>query len=217
MEHSEAIQLVATEKYLLDELPTDLREQFEEHLFGCHECAMDVRSASAFVEQGKAALAEPEPVTVRDKDKSRPGFFGWWRPAFAIPAMAVLLLVIGYQNLVTFPHLTRAVKQMKFLPATTLHLSTYGTSQIPVHQGEDFLLSVIVPPGHPYEAYKADLQNPAGGITSVPISPSDDTWPIQVSATNLQSGSYTLTVYGITASDQDEKIGSASFQLQIQK
>jgi hypothetical protein len=222
MEHSEAIQLMAAEKYLLDELSAEVRDEFEEHLFGCHECAMDMRTASVFLEQGKAVLAEPEVATVRDaivrdKDKSRPGLFAWLRPAFAVPAMAALLLVIGYQNLVTFPHLARAVKQMKFLPATTLHLSTYGISQVPVREGEDFLLNVIVPPGHSYEAYKADLQNPAGGITSVPISPSDDTWPIQVSATNLQSGSYTLTVYGITASDQDEKVGSTSFQLQIQK
>jgi hypothetical protein len=216
MEHSEAIQLMATEKYLLDELSPEVREQFEDHLFSCHECAMDVRTASAFVEQGKAALAEPEVVPVRGTEKARPGFFGWWRPAFSFGAMAVLLLVIGYQNLVTFAHRTQ-VNQMKFLPATTLHLSTFGISQISVHEGEDFLLNVIGSPEHPYAAYKADLQNPAKEITSAPISPSDDTWPIQVSAANLQSGAYTLTVYGITASHQDEKIGSASFQLQIQK
>ena len=139
MEHSEAIQLMAAEKYLLDELSADVRDEFEEHLFGCHECAMDMRTASIFLEQGKAALAEPEVAIVREKDKSRPGLFAWWRPAFAIPAMAALLLVIGYQNLVTLPQLTRSPNKPQLLPATTVHLQTYGTATpLVVHQGGGF-------------------------------------------------------------------------------
>jgi len=31
----------ATEKYLLDELDLRLRDEFEEHLFDCQECAFD--------------------------------------------------------------------------------------------------------------------------------------------------------------------------------
>jgi Putative zinc-finger len=222
MEHSEAIQLMATEKYLLDELSPELREQFEEHLFGCHECAMDVRTASAFVEQGKAALAEPAPV--RDEEKTQPGIFGWWRPAFAIPAMAVLLLIVGYQNLVTLPQLTRALKQPQLLPATTVHLLTYGDSTnaqlLVVPRGEGFLLNVIAPPDHRYPAYEADLHSPAGGVESVAISASasaDDTWPIRFPGADRQSGAYKLTVHGITSSGQNVDVGGASFQLQVQQ
>src|ERR1022692_1444688 len=50
MDHSEASRLMASEKYLLDELPPSEMEAFEEHLFGCHECAMDVRAGSVFLE-----------------------------------------------------------------------------------------------------------------------------------------------------------------------
>ena len=37
MEHLQAIQLKAAERYVLGELPSDLREQYEEHFFGCAE------------------------------------------------------------------------------------------------------------------------------------------------------------------------------------
>ncbi len=227
MEHSEAIQLMAAEKYLLDELSADVRDEFEEHLFGCHECAMDMRTASAFLEQGKAVLAEPVVATVREKEKSRPGLFGWWRPAFAIPAMAALLLVIGYQNLVTLPQLTRslnkpqprALNKPQLLPATTVHLLTYGTpTPLVVHQGGGFLLNVIAPPDHRYPAYEADLRSPAGGVESVAISASDDdTWPIVFPGANRQSGTYHVVVHGIMAGGQSVEVGGASFQLQVQQ
>jgi len=221
MEHSEAIQLMAAEKYLLDELSADVRDEFEEHLFGCHECAMDMRTASVFLEQGKAVLAEPEVATVIHKEKSRPGLFAWLRPAFAIPAMAALLLVIGYQNLVTLPQLTRALNKPQLLPATTVHLLTYGTddaSPLMVHRGQGFLLNVIAPLDRHYPAYEADLRSPAGEIESVAISAStDDTWPIQFPAANRQSGKYSIDVHGVTADGQNVEVGGATFQLQIQQ
>ena len=65
MEHSEAVRIRATEKYLLAELDPDTRDQFEEHLFECQECAQDLRAASAFVEVSKTVLAEPESVPQR--------------------------------------------------------------------------------------------------------------------------------------------------------
>jgi hypothetical protein len=220
MEHSEAIQLMAAEKYLLDELSADVRDEFEEHLFGCHECAMDMRTASVFLEQGKAVLAEPVVATVREKEKSRPGFFAWLRPAFAIPAMAALLLVIGYQNLVTLPQLTRSLNKPQLLPATTVNLLTYGTNATPlvVHRGEGFLLNVIAPPDHRYPAYEADLRSPAGGVESVAISAqADDTWPIRFPGANRQSGTYRIVVHGVTAGGQNVEVGGGSFQLQVQQ
>lgn len=230
MEHSEAIQLMAAEKYLLDELPANVRDEFEEHLFGCHECAIDMRTASVFLEQGKTALAEPEVAPVREKGKSRPGLFAWWRPAFAIPAMAALLLMIGYQNLVTFPQLTRALNELtrahnqpQLLPATTLNFLTYGDgtggSPLVVHAGQDFLVNLIITPEAQYVAYKADLHSPAGGVESLPIATSaDDTWSIRFSGANRQSGTYKVTVHGVTTSGQNVEVGGgASFQLQVQQ
>lgn len=49
MGHDEAIQMLAAERYLLDELDHKLREEFEEHLFDCRECALDLRAGVIFL------------------------------------------------------------------------------------------------------------------------------------------------------------------------
>src|ERR1700757_1664055 len=103
MDHAEAVRQQATERYLLDELDPELRDQFEEHLFDCQDCALDVRSAAMFVEQGKLILAEPSAhAAVKNPvpAAAKPGWFAWLRPAFAVPVFALLLAVIGYQNFV---------------------------------------------------------------------------------------------------------------------
>src|SRR5580692_8960015 len=58
MDHNEAVRQNATERYLLQELDPGLRDQFEEHLFECQDCALDLRTAAMFVEQSKVLLAE---------------------------------------------------------------------------------------------------------------------------------------------------------------
>ena len=49
MDHTDATRLMATDQYLLNELAPEVRDEFEEHLFGCSECALDLRSGAAFV------------------------------------------------------------------------------------------------------------------------------------------------------------------------
>ena len=43
MDHDEAVRQKATERYLLDELDAEIRDQFEEHLF---DCLVILRTAS---------------------------------------------------------------------------------------------------------------------------------------------------------------------------
>src|ERR1700726_3940390 len=91
MVHDEAVRQKATERYLLDELDPELRDQFEEHLFDCQDCALDVRTAAMLAEQAQVILAEPAiPSKVREpaRTPAKPGWFGWLRPALAMPVFA---------------------------------------------------------------------------------------------------------------------------------
>ena len=45
MEHVEAVDTLAIERYLLEEMTQQERESFEEHFFSCAECAEDARAA----------------------------------------------------------------------------------------------------------------------------------------------------------------------------
>ena len=59
MDHNEALRRHAVEKYVLGELPPSLRDEFEEHLFECQECAQDVKAAAEFVETSGRFCASP--------------------------------------------------------------------------------------------------------------------------------------------------------------
>src|ERR1700758_2565140 len=82
MDHEEAVRQNATERYLLDELDPELRDQFEEHLFDCQDCALDLRAGAMFVEQTKVILAEPavSVASVPVRETAKPGWFAWLRP-----------------------------------------------------------------------------------------------------------------------------------------
>ena len=225
MDHEQAVGQNATERYLLDELDPEQRDQFEEHFFDCQDCATDVRVAAMFVEHSKEILAEPPvdlPAHEADPNPPKKHWLDWLRPAFAVPAMALLLLIVGYQNLIQLPQLQSAANQPHVLPAISLNLLTYSSNSEPITiaPGQSFLVNLIIPPGDRYSSYQVDLYNPKGQIdSSLPVRAvsSASTWPIQIPGANRQSGTYKLAVQGRTADGQTKEVGSSSFELQIQK
>jgi len=227
MDHDTVVRQKMTERYLLDELELSTRSEFEEHFFGCPECAMDVRAASLFVERSKIALAEqrerariPARAPVPAPGPRR--WLGWLRPAIALPVMALLLAVVGYQNLVTLPRLSHAVSSPKLLQWTSVNVGTFGDegNVVTVPQGSGFLLFVRIPPDTTYQRYTADLYNPAGKLEwslTIPASETQDQWPVQVPPADRQPGTYTVSLQGISSTGQSKKVGQASFELQFPK
>jgi len=227
MDHDVVVRLKMTERYLLGELDPDTRDEFEEHFFDCPECALDVRAGALFVEQSKVVLAEKsEPgsagMPVPSPVPAKPGWFPWLRPGFVAPVMVLLLAVIGYQNLVTYPQLRRALNSPRVLPFASINVGTWGSSGpvISTHPGEGFLLFVRIPPDSSYSQYIADLDNPAGKLEwslTIPASSTQDQWPVQVPGAKREGGSYILIVRGVTVAGESKELGRASFELQIQK
>jgi hypothetical protein len=224
MDHDEAVRQKATEKYLLDELDPELRDQFEEHLFGCQDCALDVRAAAMFVEQSKVILAEPavqpavkEPVRAAEK----PGWFAWLRPAFAVPVLALLLAIVGYQNFVMYPRLMQAVNEPQVGPWASINVSTRGseTTVIKAHPGEGFGLLINFPPQTEFASYVVDLYNPAGKLEwSGPISAAaaGEDQQIYIPGRNRLPGTYTLVVHGINPAGKSTELSRHPIDLQIQ-
>lgn len=222
MDHKDAVRLKATERYLLNELDPDQLDQFEEHLFDCQECALDLRTGAMFVEQSKNVLAEPVHAISSEQVRKSTGWFAWLRPAFAAPVMALLLAVVGYQNLVSIPHIQQAAIRPEVLPWISVNLGTYGgdNPEIVMAPGKGFLLFVRIPPDGNYVRHKADLYNPVGKLEwsiTFPATAGQDQWPIPVPGSNRQAGTYTLKVSGITAAGESKDLGRTSFDLKIQQ
>jgi hypothetical protein len=224
MDHTAVVRQKMTERYLLDELDSKLRDEFEEHYFECQECARDISAGAQFVAQAKTVLVErSEPVAVRETPRPRPvaGWFAWLRPAFAAPALALLLAVVGYQNLVTYPRVQSELKRPRVLPAVSVNVGTWGAGgpSTMVPEGKGLLLFVRIPPDGAYARYSADLYSPSGkleGAFTIEPAAGQDQWPVTVPAIHREAGRYTLAVHGITAGGERKDLGTTSFELQIQ-
>jgi hypothetical protein len=224
MDHDGVVRQKLTERYLLGELDDLARQEFEEHYFDCPDCAVDVRAGALFVEQSKVVLAEepvPAGLPMTAPMPTKLGWFAWLRPAFAAPALALLLAVIGYQNLVTYPRLQQASNRPRVLPFASVNVGTWGSGgqTISTAPGEGFLLFVRIPPDG-YPSHTADLYNPAGKLEwslSIPASSAQDQWPVQVPGAKREAGTYILIVRGVAAAGESKEVGRASFELQIQK
>jgi len=226
MDHDMVVREKMTERYLLNELDPGVRDEFEEHFFVCADCALDVRAGAELVARSKAVLAEmPEEGFIRTvpaPPKPAFGWFAWLRPAFLVPVMATLLLVIGYQNLVTYPKLQSALHQPQVLPLASVSVGTWGESgpSLTVHQGEGFVLFVRNPRDASYASYKANLYDHDEKLEwslAIPADSQQDHWSIQIPPAQFAAGSYTLDVLGVTAAGNTKEVGKASFELQIQK
>lgn len=203
MDHSDAVRLMATERYLLGELPAEMREAFEEHYFDCQECALDMRASSAFIEEAKRQMtAGHYPVVAPLKPAPvRREWFSWWKPALAVPAFAVLLLVVAYQNIATIPSLRSAALQPRLAPWTTLHVGTRAGAPLPVLAGHKSgaVLLVDIPDTAQYSSFAFALQDPQEKqfwTETIQGSGAQDTLSLLIPGMGLQPGLYTLTISG---------------------
>lgn len=210
MDHSEAVRVMATERYLLGELSPETREAFEEHFFECQECALDVRAGAAFIDEAKLQLAEPSAAPAAPSPKPTlpwRGWFAWWKPALALPAFAALLLVIGYQNFATIPSLRTAARQPRLAPWATLHVETRDGTPLSVvaDRKSGAVLLIDVPDTAGFASFAFALLDPRGKqfwaqtVQASGTESGQQTLSLLLPGMGLQQGLYTLTISGITA------------------
>jgi anti-sigma factor RsiW len=219
MNHSEALEQMAAERYLLDELAPELREAFEEHVFDCQECALDLRAGSAFVDEARLqlpALTAPAPQlpSARRVQKTPRQWFAWLTPAFAVPAMAVLVAVIAYQNIATIPALRSAANQPEVAPWTSVHVGTRAAAPTPVvaDRSHGAVLLVDLPQQGTYASYAFSLYDAQGARLwmSGPISSAQGesgTVSLFIPGNQLRQGAYSLEISGNLPTGQSAELG----------
>lgn len=231
MEHTEAVEQLAVERYLLDEMNPAVRTAFEEHLFDCAECALDVRASSFFIDEAKVQLPGlPRSTPARDQLAKRSmadRWFGWMRPAFAVPAFAALLGVVAFQNAVTLPHLREAATEPRVVPFTHLRPATRGASHIAltVDRKLGAAVQVDLPAGATVEspvAYSVQLldgQQKAIWSTRVAAegakADQDQQLTMILPGTQLASGSYTLTVAALDGQGHSTPVEQYLFDIVV--
>jgi hypothetical protein len=212
MDHNEAIQMQAAEKYILGELPAALRDEYEEHFFDCAECALDVKAVAVLADNSREVLKqEARKETSQDPAPHGGGWLAWFRPVVAVPAFAVLLLALGYQSFISVPHWKNAAVQATaprvLLPYSLIAANTRGTEAqtFRVRPDELFDLYVDVPNDPAYSTYVLRLEDPAGNSTTlrtVSYAQAQKTVVVEVPL-GKGPGVYQIVVLGLPAPQSD--------------
>jgi hypothetical protein len=228
MDHDEAVQLLAAERYLLNELEPDAREEFEEHLFDCTECALDVRAGAAFIQEAKDQLpsltgttlfpARPESGGSRRKLDRWPA---WWRPVFVAPAFAALLLAFGYQNLVTFPALRDSAEHPRIVPVAPLPGATRGGAHtfVLADRKSGVALSLelpTVPLAAGFVTYSFDLYDPSRKLVWTGTAPTEIAGgpsSLEIPGDMLRKGPYKLEMSGVGPKGDRSAIETYTFDV----
>jgi anti-sigma factor RsiW len=208
MDHQEVIRLAAVENYLLDELPPPQRHEFEEHFFECGLCAKDLRMTAEFLDLTREELRHG-PIGGSVPRAVKPSWLELlWRPMVIAPALAVLLAVIAYQNVVVYPRLGGAIAQLSrphIVSAVSLIGANSRGGALPAANAatsQPVLLSVDIPAAEQFPGYACVLVDSSGAIVwRVPVSQEQarDTVSIAVPAGSLRPGDYTLVVQGLSS------------------
>jgi Putative zinc-finger len=206
MDHAEALRTKAAERYLLGEMTPGAREEYEEHFFGCVECAQEVQAGAMFVDAARDVLKSEGFSAAAVKDDRKPSFWALvLRPAFAIPAMALLLFVVGYQNLRTIPQMRSELMRSNSAQVpemfSLLGANSRGgeTLEVSVPRDREFGFYVDIPSSHQFSYYRLGIESdagPTGLSTEVSAQEANETVHFVAPPSRLSSGKYSLVVRG---------------------
>jgi Putative zinc-finger len=229
MNHQDAIQEMAVERYLLGELSGEALDRFEEHLFDCPLCVTDLRTGTTFI---SAARTELRTALVAAPVKESPFQWASWlfRPSFLAPALAACLLVMGVESFVLLPGMRREVARVE-TPSVlnNLVLANAGArgdslAEIVAPQHGAFLLSVDIPGRSGFSGYLLSLYSPLGAMvwqTKILPQQASDTVLIHVPTDITKEGLNTLLVQGLLtvhgSGGKLEDLARYRFQLNVSK
>ena len=205
MDHDEAVRLQAAVKYVLGELPQTERDSFEEHYFDCGECALDVRAAAGFAGSAREVFRHEARSEELERNQVRRGELGWlfWlRPAFAAPALVVLLALVGYQNLTTIPRLKskgEVFNSFSLVAANSRNERGEGKVEVQVRKNEMFALDFDFLPMPSFDHYLCQLQDEAGRVVlqvAIPAEKEKQEVHLLVPKGLDRAGEYNIVIVG---------------------
>ena len=97
MEHSEAQNMGAAERYVLGDLSVSEVEEFERHFFDCAQCSEELRTLSILQENARVVFMEQESAPSQAKPavvEQKPAKTGWWQFSIWAPAAAMVAIAV---------------------------------------------------------------------------------------------------------------------------
>lgn len=198
MDHQHAVQTLAAERYLLEEMPEAERDAFEAHYFDCAVCAESVRTGAVLADAARAGRIAPGTGgTPTATGTHRPG---WSIATFApLAAAATLALVAGYQTFVTVPGLRRQLESPQALaPIAVPPVSRGEGAVVPLDQtGAPVVLTLDINSGALSSQLVYDLRTDSGDVVlsgRAPVPSQGTPLLLLLPGKSLTSGQYAIVV-----------------------
>lgn len=225
MDHSEAAQLRAVERYMLGDLSVSEVEDFERHFFDCPQCSEELRTLTVLQDNARAVFIEPVPsppaaslpaVPVAPGTKA-----GWWRdwwqrPAIAVPAFAALVIAVfaGYETGARHP--AGAPQPISAYP---LYAASRGEETViaPPAGVEFYSLYMDRTWERDFPSYRAVLEDSATARYSMRIAAPAPGRPIYVLTPmrSLSDGRYVLRILGVDDAGKETEVARYPFTLRF--
>jgi hypothetical protein len=216
MDHDQAMKMHAAERYLLDELSPEERDDFEEHYFMCAKCADEVRSAFALADNTQAVLKDEirRATTVTMKPRPSLTWWAWLRPAVAAPIAAALLLgVTVYQSAFEIPRLKRDLAEAtkpRVIQSVVARAATRGDDPVVTISERDQFLQLIldINPTIPVSSYTCEVYDSAGALrfaVPAPAPANGGSLNLLLPAAGLEPGRYIVRLKPIGGSDSQSE------------
>ena len=208
MNHQEALQEMAVERYLLGELSGASLDSFEEHLFDCSECATEVKIGGTFIDAVRTEVSVPRRVAAPRVESARSWTSWLTSPWFLAPALAACLLILAFQTFVLQPRMKLEIAQAQapalLNPLVLANAGPRGDSipAIVASEHGSFVVSLDVPTTGGFSSYRCSLFAPNGSLqwqTTVSPEQARDALLINLPTSKTKEGLNTFLIQGLPA------------------
>ena len=230
MNHQEALREMAVERYLLGELSGTSLDSFEEHLFECPECAIDVKNGISFIGAARTELGKPGNVASPQVERERRWISWLTNPRILVPALAACLILLAFQTFVLQPRMkvevARAQTPAVLNPLVLANAGARGDSvpEVVAPEHGSFVISLDVPTTGSFSGYRCSLYGPDGTVlwqTAISPEQARDALFIGMPTDKTKEGLNTFLIQGLSAnagtSDTLVDLARYKFRVKIQK
>lgn len=206
MEHNQALEMNAPDRYVLGQLSAAEADAFEEHFFDCPACADDVRLGMTIMEGGRHLVRqgqEPETPVAPVVPIGPRGRWGRWIPAAAVAAVMAIpvnvALLMRMQNAAPVASFGAVAQSVELDP-------TRGAEHPPITIEQNSTFSFAVPLDDVlFAQYEARLLDSAGNVITSDVFNEQQAADGR-SASIFNAGQYQLLIFGIGPNGQSREI-----------
>jgi hypothetical protein len=218
MDHAEAVQHNAAERYTIGDLPVAEVEEFERHFFECPQCSEELRALSILVSNARAVFVEPAVVAAPPAVVPQPRVIekarAWWREPWVLgPAFSAIAVVVF---LSLSPGLQQRAGKIEQVSSFPLFAASRGeeTPVTPAAGATSYTLYMDKTWEGSSDSYRAVIRDETGNTERASFSLKDP-GPGRFVEISIPTGSLSAGRYVLVVQDKGQDLARYPFTLRL--